>query len=428
MAFRLPASNYSGGETEVPETPIDWIDISVVGDNEINLLVADTLLQTVAFQVTTLGANYSVNWGDGTISSVASAVTAQHTYTVGAGQPCSLGYTTFKIVISSASTITRFLIKRHTGVALQPQRLPILKAVFGTTGLTSGASMFYENTSLMCPMLAAVVFPATLNSITTIGQILTNCISLTFVQLPASMAVCTNADFALSGCIALKTVIMPTSWPVMASMISFVHNNTALRTITMPATMNALTTLASAYQNCKSMVSITMPTSMNALGDLNSTFSACELLQTVTMPANLRNVTITQSTFALCYNLQSIVNVDTLGHLTAQNYGGDFILNCEQLTSITYSGALRQFSASSSVVRGKLAVLRLTNTASTYLGSSPHVNVSNQNLSQSALVDLFNDLPTLVGKTINISGCTGAAALTAPERSIITSKGWTLVG
>ena len=38
-------------------------------------------------------------------------------------------------------------------------------------------------------------------------------------------------------------------------------------------------------------------------------------------------------------------------------------------------------------------------------------------------VDLFNDLPTLVSKTINITGCIGASALTAGERLIATNKG-----
>ena len=38
---------------------------------------------------------------------------------------------------------------------------------------------------------------------------------------------------------------------------------------------------------------------------------------------------------------------------------------------------------------------------------------------------LFTDLTTIVGKTINITGCSGAAGCT---RSIATAKGWTVTG
>jgi hypothetical protein len=35
---------------------------------------------------------------------------------------------------------------------------------------------------------------------------------------------------------------------------------------------------------------------------------------------------------------------------------------------------------------------------------------------------------TTASKTINITGATGAAGLTAGDRLIITSKGWTITG
>jgi hypothetical protein len=77
----------------------------------------------------------------------------------------------------------------------------------------------------------------------------------------------------------------------------------------------------------------------------------------------------------------------------------------------------------------KLNSLRLRNTGSgQYGGSSPQINISFTNLSQAALVQVFNDLPTVTSKTINITSATGAAALTAGERAIATGKGWTIVG
>ena len=43
------------------------------------------------------------------------------------------------------------------------------------------------------------------------------------------------------------------------------------------------------------------------------------------------------------------------------------------------------------------------------------------------LVSLFAGLPTVTGtQTLDISGCTGTAALTNPQKAVATDKGWTL--
>jgi hypothetical protein len=41
-------------------------------------------------------------------------------------------------------------------------------------------------------------------------------------------------------------------------------------------------------------------------------------------------------------------------------------------------------------------------------------------------VDLFNDLATVVSKTITITGNPGVADLTAGDLAIATGKGWTV--
>lgn len=56
------------------------------------------------------------------------------------------------------------------------------------------------------------------------------------------------------------------------------------------------------------------------------------------------------------------------------------------------------------------------------------VNFTNCKLSAPELVVIFNNLYTIAGKTITISGNWGALILTAPERAIATAKGWTIVG
>jgi hypothetical protein len=80
----------------------------------------------------------------------------------------------------------------------------------------------------------------------------------------------------------------------------------------------------------------------------------------------------------------------------------------------------------------KLSSLRLLNaSAGQWTGASPQINVSFCNLSTAALNTLFADIAAqgnVVSKTINITSCTGAAGLTAADRLVLTSKGWTITG
>ena len=93
------------------QPPSDWIDISTVADNEIKLLVSDQCY-SLAFIVTTASGTYSIDWGDGnTETGIASGATKTHRYTLGAGQACSEGYTTFAVRIYGAiSDITSFKV------------------------------------------------------------------------------------------------------------------------------------------------------------------------------------------------------------------------------------------------------------------------------------------------------------------------------
>lgn len=68
--------------------------------------------------------------------------------------------------------------------------------------------------------------------------------------------------------------------------------------------------------------------------------------------------------------------------------------------------------------------IRLTNTGSTFAGTSPQVDIAYNDMSAAAIALLFGDLPTLSGKTIRITGCTGAADTS--HDSVATGKGWTI--
>jgi len=59
--------------------------------------------------------------------------------------------------------------------------------------------------------------------------------------------------------------------------------------------------------------------------------------------------------------------------------------------------------------------------------SSPQLNVSYTGMDRAALVALFNSLPTVSASQVcNITGCTGAADLTAEDIAIAVNKGWSV--
>jgi hypothetical protein len=140
-------------------------------------------------------------------------------------------------------------------------------------------------------------------------------------------------------------------------------------------------------------------------------------------------LTTLTSAFAQCSNLTTINNLNKLGSLTATPLvGATLITNSNKLTSLSFScpfSALAVNGASTTNFN-KLNSLRLLNTgAGQWTGTSPQINVSNCDLGIAALNQLFTDLTTVTTKTINITGCSGAAGCT---RSIATAKGWTVTG
>ena len=122
----IEAINAGGGGGWQPHP--DWIDISDVNDNEINLLVSDGGVG-IAFAVTVANnGTYSIDWGDGTIeTNRASGATYAHQYAIGGGKPVNGGqYTVFKIRIYGATgNITRFRMRRHPNYT-RPTYAPLL--------------------------------------------------------------------------------------------------------------------------------------------------------------------------------------------------------------------------------------------------------------------------------------------------------------
>jgi len=522
----MPVGNFNlplQGEYWTP--PSDWINIESVGNNEINILTSDNY--PIKFTVTmALGGTFSIDWGDGVIETGRTSGTGYvHTYTLGGGTPCSLGYTTYKIRIYNATNpITQFGFS-SLGVSDLPSPLKQqfglygpLWIVFGTNDLTSLSQMtFASGGNYFCHQLQAVYLPNDISKITNWARTFQDCVALrmvkglnqpwstgvtscalmfaschniTQINLPETLpnaitsfqnmfSLCYNLKYIkipnwptsltttglqlmFNFCTSLQKIDMPSALPNGPTSLSQMFNaNYALKEIAITSWPNTLTSTSSMFNTCYSLTKVTLPsggfpascttisdmfafcyniseidlgTSWGGIQTMSNTFSTCGSLKKVTYPTTL-STTITSATnhFLNSRQITTLVNGSSIGTSTAgagtslANFSGVGSVN--MITGFTTNSYLSSFGFRGDANNfGVLQSLRLTQAGSTYTGTSPQINVSFQNLSQAALVQIFNDLPTLTAKTINITSCTGAAALTPAERAIATGKGWTITG
>jgi hypothetical protein len=205
--------------------------------------------------------------------------------------------------------------------------------------------------------------------------------------------------------------------------------------------MSACTLFNSTFVNCKSISSITLPSIVGVVITFNLTFSGCISLKTCVLPSQgagrLSSVSNISNMFAQCSNLTTLTNFAKIGSLTAtplMSATGILYNRFSNGSAISFSGPLSALALNggSAAQKADVQSVRLFNTsAGQWAGASPQINISFTNMSTAAINTLFADMaaqPSVVSKTINITSATGSAGLTPTNRSVITSKGWTITG
>lgn len=280
-----------------------------------------------------------------------------------------------------------------------------------------------------CANLTDITLPS-LTSSANFNQMFLNCSSLKSFTMPAvstgGSSATTNAFFAIfSGCSSLRT-------------LGFTSFGTHSYTTAGANFFN------NAFLNCVSLESLDLSafstlTITNSASDVSSgtMFNGCNSLKTLKygfrVQSSAPSATVISSSLLNC---SSLTNLDISAAYATTNTNliwqaiGTATTNIAQVQGMTFSCRFSRFQHNgTAAIRYNLQNLRLTNTAAgQYGGASPQIDVSYTLMGQAALVQLFNDLPTLTAKTINITSATGAASLTAGERAIATGKGWTITG
>ncbi len=157
-------------------------------------------------------------------------------------------------------------------------------------------------------------------------------------------------------------------------------------------------------------------TTLSALPFSVSSFVINRMLENVYI-----NAAITSASLLFLYGWPLKTLVISTTHSTAIAFAS-ITTTSSTISSLNLSGVkiLGDFSAGTFLSN---ATSILFNSANAELGN---INIQYNSLSVAALVALFESLPTVTAKTLQIGGSTAALALTAEQLAIATAKGWTV--
>lgn len=407
--------------------PSEWLSFPFAAAEEIRILAAVTndASNYVALSATVVGG-FDVDWGDGNVTSHASAATAEHQYDYADADisaVTSFGYKQALIKISptaAGNQITAWDIgKKHSrtnlGAYIQPwlevaANTPAATAITFRGGvearrlerinliaigaITSMSAMFQN-----CNSLQSLIFPdGSLQAVTTISNAFNACVSLASINFPAgALAAVTLMNSAFSTCPRLRRITFPAgSLALVTSATGCFTSCGALKTIDWPAgAWAAVTTIANAFQNCFSLQELSFPAgALAVLTSLDSAFAVCSSLRKIVFPAgSLSLLTTLNAAFSSAVGLEEIV----------------FPTGALALVTITTNA----FNACAALKRIQNCAIPVTFTVAT------------ATLAGAQLDEIYTALPVAVAKTITVTTNHGTPDDTP---AIATGKGWTVTG
>jgi hypothetical protein len=329
-----------------------------------------------------------------------------------------------------------------------------------------------QSTFSSCSQLAEVTLPSTSAATITLNSAFTTCSALSSITIPSSYNI-TSLFSAFQTCGALVSITLPSgAQNSCTSMANMCQNSGSLETIVMPSSLNAVTTISNAFSGCRKLKSVTFP-ALPAVTTFSGVFSGCYSATSLIVPS-LGTITTSQSLLANVLALTTFtypnpVSISTISESNIPNLktfnlptSGTLSINtftlsastltllgnqatfgptgfnvgarvtwttslCYKLPSIDLNLRAAAFTHAGTVTQPlALNSLRLRNLSTDqFNGIAPQIDVRYTQLGTAALDQLFTDLPTIAGKTINITGCPGAATC---DRTIATGKGYTVIG
>ena len=483
--FKLPIGSTTATASTITYTrPADWLTMPTPGVQEVIGLMAvyDDGGNYVALQCQ---GNYTVDWGDGTITNYASNAVAsyQHTFSsLSSSTLTSKGFRQALVRITPQSgqnlTLVSFGVAHATlaksyspgwldfdirtpnasvtwsgGVnTIRYARLE--KIVIRELGVQNPQNLFTS----MFNLRSVYIEPSEMTGRTLFNNMFQNCYSLVEVnKFDTSTGL--NFTSCFAACYSLKTVpdFNLSSSTNVTSMFDSCYSLTITPTLTLG------TSAASLFPNCTGLVEATAMSASNVT-DTTSMFFNCQALKTValfdtgkvtnftTMFSTCRALTsiplfntalVTNftSTFASCNALTEIplLNTASASNMTGMFNGAQDLMYLPALNTSNVTTLNQTFNNCTNLRELPALNLPLCTVFSTWLGANTTLSksgiinatrghsYSGMSLSQPNIVTIFTNLGTASGaQTITVTANPGTAALTPGEKLIATSKGWTI--
>jgi surface protein len=412
--------------------PADWLELPAAPADGMSALHAvfntPTNFARVRFR-TTNGAAYTVDWGDGVVETVASAVSAEHNYdwnNVSVATTTLGGYRQAIVTVTppaGAGFDIALLHEKYAGVTglqaystgwldmnlnlpnlITGQRLMIggptvrhglLERVNITSwgNINTAASMFYN-----CVALRDVnSFEWNMTNITSINSMFFGCTRLEVLDASSwDTSNVLDANSALRGCVSLLKVDCA-NWNTskISNFFGFALADYALVEINVSNwDMSNVTTIQNMFNSCYSLRNLDIGGwVLTKLSNASAAFSGCQTIQDLGVAAlDLPVVTNMSSMFENCYSLSTLGAMDVSSATSA----GNLCNNCFSLKQASFVG------------------INATTSFANCMLSATELNAIYTSLSANG-----------TGKTITVTGNYGTAS---DDPSIATAKGWTVTG
>ena len=456
--FKLPTG---GTSTSTWTRPADWLAIPTPGNQEVIGLMAvyDDGANYVAVQCQ---GNYTVDWGDGTVTNYTSNTTAsyQHVFsTLSSGTLTSDGFRQALVRITPQSgqnlTVVSFGITNTTiNKSFAPGwlefdiRTPNCIPTFSGSsniirygrlekinvrqwGTTASTSNLFNS---LYNLKSIYIEPTETSAITTMNNMFANCYSLEEVNAFDTSAA-TNISSMFDSCYSLVTIPL-FNFSASTNALGAFQNCFSL--INVPV-ITLGTDCSQMFFNCVSLETVELLNTSNVT-NFTSMFNSCRSLKTISLIDTSKGTNFT-SMFASCNSLTEIplLNTTLATNMTGMFNGAQMIQYIPALNTATVTTLNQTFNNCWNLRQLPAFSLPVCTVFTTWLGSNTTLSKSGvinptrghsytgMSLSQANIVTIFNNLGTASGaQTITVSSNPGYAGLTAGERLIATGKGWTI--
>jgi hypothetical protein len=462
--YAAKISSISSGQSGGSYTrPSDWLPLPNVSTSEQKIVGLVAVFSSgrnyLNFRIQ---GNYTVDWGDGIIENFTSDTVCEHLYNYNdfagteiVGYNCRQAIVTITPQAGSNFTLADF------------SKMSASKHSFSANGFLD-IRMSAPNLSVLVingknlQNLQIFDFIGT-NQITNANSLFHSSFIKWLVNFDFSKCTSFAYCFQSSRLIKLPNVINTSS--VTGSGLTYMFYLASQVEEIPQLDCNISTNLQATLQGCTSLQKFGGFINTGNVTTLNGTFANCTVLEKIPDFSDTTKVTVMASLFLNCKNLEVLPRLDVNAAISIISFADGctklrwvpayqfpdistlyyMFRGCSslmELPAINLKAASHIGSiVSSSNVLNRVAAVNLQS-ATTYQGcfsnqsaltSFEAINMkvtfelNNGSLDRAALIVVFNNLQTVTGQTLNISGNPGVASLSQEDKDIALNKGWTLV-